>query len=1048
MELSVSKIPGNNQVEHSMSRQYLQIKGVDTITSYLRPIWGIKSIIIAMGMAILATLIFRKISIVQTYSDLVVGYVTVYALNKTRDYYSLLVFLASFFVTLVSLNFAFHIFRNRKSECERITEIPEKVLLKDSLIIFLTALIPAGWWVGGRIVYFLTNKLRPQASYHFLLISASALVIALIIKLMLRRTASMRQGDFVFIAGATFLSAPITYGALLSIALIMDRYFMVSHVSKYFGGFIAYSCIAMVILMLILIRLNAQNIAKLKKVFSKILLWIQLPLPLLLLILVPFSDVTGDVPMVTKTFYVIVWSAILFCFVLWVQRLRAWHLRDDVVGYTPESIVMPSSVIAFLIFMHCSFIYSLPGDDYHLGEWYLPWQQLVVFKNLPYSNINYPHGIVHLIHGFFASVFFEGTAGSFEYANVILIAIALAATFFSLRALLGVFLAFLIMYTFPFLKITSLNMLFIMPSLMLLVHPFLLKKPSLWIFAWIFLSTFSALYAPSTGTAFILGTLPAALWMGIVSLREEKRYFKALMFVIASSFIIVLSFTEVRDMGKGFILFLLENASVNTVANGIPWKASLFGYVQLLWVIIAVVIILLTWREIYKPEHKRRLRVIIFGSSSAFFLLAAIPYSFGRIDQAGMSRPGNLSLWALYLGLPLMISFVDNARFVKYFLLPYSVLWGAIYSFALPNGLLSNNDITLGASGQIPISAVKKLTQAEQAPLPLKGLILSSEQIERISELKHILGILLKPGETYLDLTNHSARYFYLGYKVPALEAAYYNAPATKTQLRILKQLGSSPPPVILIKGDNISFDETTVPLRVNIIYRYFVLSYKPAKFGHYIFLIEPHRMADLMKSARNGMLNSQTQNFSGEKGSDMNREKDLSLLDEAFPAAHFKKIPIAWGASWPSLSSRLVKVADISEEKIMRTKAVVRCEDGSCPSPGDNPSLLINLDGLDITGRKAGYLSLNFRCDHPQIQQNENEIELSWKDKNTGSFDYNTIRFYAQNGRLLVPLDSDHRWLLSESVSALKISLSNQSECKSYVVKDMQFFQRRLFAE
>ena len=137
-----------------------------------------------------------------------------------------------------------------------------------------------------------------------------------------------------------------------------------------------------------------------------------------------------------------------------------------------------------------------------------------------------------------------------------------------------------------------------------------------------------------------------------------------------------------------------------------------------------------------------------------------------------------------------------------------------------------------------------------QVGLPSLGRIsVSPASLDQLIELREQLSRLLRPGETYLDLTNNSAHYFLLGYPVPVREANPYAAPAQRGQRRMLEQLAENRPPVVLahVEQSTILHDGGPPSLRTPLIYRYLVMSYVPIIRGKFIFFVEPKRARDLV---------------------------------------------------------------------------------------------------------------------------------------------------------------------------------------------------------
>lgn len=1108
------------------------------ITPYFRPLLGIGplvSILFTSSIIPLSLLyINRKTPFSQKYTDFIVGSITWGATNKTIDYYALLLFFCSFIISLIVLNITFHI----------ISYSGEKIETLRSLnTIFLISLVPVGWWLGECLIY-------PQLSYQYLIVGCVTIFLAALTCLFLCRYAEKIEAqELLDIFGGILIVFILVFAAGLSFTTALGRGSIALHqimvTSGNQTGVTSVTKVMIVLSVGFLFALLgvywASNTAeKLRDRLFHIIFWLQLPLPLLFLILLPPPWLLDNTLIqgykTSLSLYIILCIIIFLSFGSWYRRWRSWLKTENRGAQTLGFIIVPSGIVAFILFINIPPI-GLPQlavDDYHIGEWYLPWQQLVEFGKIPFVDLNYPHGFVHLIHGFFAGFFFDGTAASFIPANTLLFACALAAMIFAIYALFGPFVAFMIAYTFP-LAYMSHNHWFIISSFLLLIMNRLLKKPALWVLSWGIVSLFLIFYAMSTGTAFAIGTFPLAFWMTLRAVREQPKFLTQLIVASLSLGTILFAVTPMGKITYSLILYLKENSSVNTIANGIPWGASLgvsafsngvlvsgllWEFLRVGWMFVTVIVLFVILKELTKPQDEKQNRVLLFGISILLYLLVFMVYSFGRIDSAALTRTGRASLWAVAIALPLLLLLINKKKSIPYFILFYPLIGGAS-SAILQKPIPEPSTIVLKSFIEIPVTA-KQIEFSTHAGLPNLGrLILEQDRLNALIELQQELHKLLRQGETYLDLTNHSARYFFLGYPVPIFESASYNAPSTEMQQRILHQLKKNPSPVVLVDGDTILYDGGPASMRTNLIYRHFALTYVPIKRGRYIFLVQPERAKGLpilqqvdilplasltdtnwtkgisSKKERTGVLlkdkfdshdikvgdkiifahsgqrtvslidgeqlwfegkpldpeadgfpNSvlvEKTNMTQEKSkpSDITETK-LVLLDKAFRAEHLQKIPVSWGRSWQSLAPLLQKVGRVDVKQLVSTHVIKKNSDGSYTPRDRDSQLVFNVADLKLKGASAAYVSFVFNCEHTDLKT-EPELELYWENTADGSFnENNVIRFYAENGRVLVPLDSSPRWLLSQGITRFRIDLRDHNSCRKFTLDEIYFLKRR----
>lgn len=112
------------------------------------------------------------------------------------------------------------------------------------------------------------------------------------------------------------------------------------------------------------------------------------------------------------------------------------------------------------------------------------------------------------------------------------------------------------------------------------------------------------------------------------------------------------------------------------------------------------------------------------------------------------------------------------------------------------------------------------------------------EQLAMIREVKRVTDALLLPGETFINLTNRSALYFYLNRRNPVPIASIYNAAPRAFQVAFLTAIKDDPPPLALVEINNINHDGLSVPLRSHHIYDFVLKHYKPFTQGPYIYAI------------------------------------------------------------------------------------------------------------------------------------------------------------------------------------------------------------------
>ena len=172
----------------------------------------------------------------------------------------------------------------------------------------------------------------------------------------------------------------------------------------------------------------------------------------------------------------------------------------------------------------------------------------------------------------------------------------------------------------------------------------------------------------------------------------------------------------------------------------------------------------------------------------------------------------------------------------------------------------------------------------------------------------------------------------------------------------------------------------------------------------------------------------------------DRRRELSAALMEHTFAVPDLLKIPVAWGRSERSLASSMRKVIDI-DLNAAGPHDLSRSPAGFAVS-GNDPYIWFDLEKNRISGASAGLLRFDFKCDGqrevPRIQV------FWWGDGQDGSAAERSLKFTAESGALIVPLDTSPGWLALKSVKGLRIDLDNAAACHSMALHSIALFDRR----
>ncbi len=225
---------------------------------------------------------------------------------------------------------------------------------------------------------------------------------------------------------------------------------------------------------------------------------------------------------------------------------------------------------------------------------------------------------------------------------------------------------------------------------------------------------------------------------------------------------------------------------------------------------------------------QRLIQIAMLVLPVAAFALVMNPYASGRMEP-GLGRSAVISI-ALLVSLPVWVSVLNGpaSRSAAVAVL-CAALIGAI-GYAGPN--LRWNKPFLP-----PALLPQRALIAEDMPQLGAGSA-DPEHVAMIREVKKTVDVLLDPGETFLNLTNRTALFFYLDRYSPSPIASPYNAAPAKFQQEFLEAISANPPPLALIRVRNIEHDGLKLSLRSHQLYEFLVRNYEPFDQNNYTYAI------------------------------------------------------------------------------------------------------------------------------------------------------------------------------------------------------------------
>jgi hypothetical protein len=962
-------------------------------------------------------LLWNQLDGTPVYTEPLVGSSTWNGLDKARDFRAFVVFL-----TLTStLVLGLHALVRRLAAQPRGADVARAFETLLGLSLF-----PAAYWLGHHVAF--------GSAYSPPYDAAVGIVLVLISIAALWRHRRGLDSETVFeLVGAAVLLETFGFLGGCGVATLLDRLAPGWLASRpWLGWVLGGSGLGLATLSAVGALVRSRDGIDARQRLNRRLLIVQVPLPLLYFALLTPRLLLGRHP--EPAIYT-VWLPVLLSLpvvVAWYGLVRRAR-RTLGGGLAPKgirSVLSPLCLGAVAVFLQVA-INGLPWfslDPFHLGEQMLPWHQWTRFGKIPYVDLVPIHGLMPLLRGLANDVLFQGTAVSFTQTDGLLAAASALTTFLMIWAFAGPFPALFVSLTLalsaPYLFDRC---YFLVPGLLVLALPSLVRRPIAWLWVWGLLSLIMVAYNFAVGIAIGLGTIPLALWFAWRAFRDERDTFLKSLAILSLIVMGLLVIDPTRRVALGFLRYLRENGATNTILHGIPWAMSftvqerlpglpshrfLLEIMRMSWIGVLVLLGRLAWEELAEPRERRRDHVLVLTIGGAGTLLALATWTLGRIDPGHWSRPGAVTFLAVGALIPVLG--LHGRR-------PTETV-GIVTLIAALAGLLSTEEartlperLIARAVATPCLPAETRLVDGRELTLPGLGRGFDNpELINELRGLKAALDCWLPRGETYLDLTNRSAYYVYLDLPVPALYAASFIAGNRSTQARMLDQLRRDEPPVVLI-GPSLNYDGAPASLRSYHLYREYVSRYVPVERNGFTLLVHPTLAPD-----------------AGPPGS----EEQLERLDRVFVAPQLRRLPATWGKSWTKMAPLFSDVVDLGPDRLASTTALERLPEGRFRCLETEARLRFALP--PIQGDEADFLRFRFTPKHGKPGMRP-QLQVRWRT--SGREEVGPI-FTVDKGEMVVPLGAYPRWLLGRDIDAVEIMVLTTRPGFQFAVEDVRLMR------
>jgi hypothetical protein len=503
-----------------------------------------------------------------------------------------------------------------------------------------------------------------------------------------------------------------------------------------------------------------------------------------------------------------------------------------------------------------------------------------------------------------------------------------------------------------------------------------------------------------------------------------------------------------RQIALGFVQFVTDNGTTNNVAHGIPWTEGLDmlhfpkvgpGSTQFFWeitrwswIFLVVFCAVLFWkfaltgrkRAVEDGSDVARSSLLILTASVPLYLILWSPWILARIFPRFYTYQGSISQTCLFWLTPaLVMLFVSRRR-----------LAGALLVLALVCGFMHPQNPTEAdpkalcdkSVGVRELPAKFPLTDGALIGMPNIGKVVTPPNMKYLLLIKRLLDQILKPGETFVDLTNHTAIYYYLDLPYPTRYVPFVAA-NTRMQLGQLKQLEEHPAPAVLL-SPNIMMDQISPTLRDYRVFRHYATSYSLVTLPDCTFLVDPARGAKLSPPA----IPNGTAAF-------------INGVDSAcYFIGHLYRLPTSWGHSWKSLSPYFSHVADIDPATPFTIHDLTVRNTGVMVPSGGNCYLEYNVPPQAANGSHADFLLMHVtntvvKPVPKNAPPNDPRFQFTFTSRSMGQCT-RPFSFDAAPGDLLVPLGAFPRWLLLKDIVSIRLDLLNPDQTRSFRITKMEF--------
>ncbi|MBP1173300.1 hypothetical protein JOE49_000552 [Paenibacillus sp. PvR133] len=975
------------------------------------------SSVLAVLISLISTVFFLKVYAngKQVYHDIIAGNIVWSDQFKSLDYSIIYFFILCFCLFLIPLIY----FVNKKN----ITELQ---------------MSPAGLFVSKNLLvsffllFYAVSFYFFSGNSSFIYISILMFITYFVVECKKNDTTDKEQVFTSIIVSLTF-----TYFAIITLLFVFS--FVNPNSSYKLAQFFPEVLTLLVWMIQVVIYFYKERVLT---TLTKTLMYLsQLILPFITLVLVFGVYQTGNkIELHRNNFTLAIMASIAIILFIYTVLLILKHRKCEVSNVW-DYIFWPSLIPMTIIMLYSTPVYSgFVSDDFHLGEIFMPLQQMLNYGLKLNVDIMSIQGIMGPMYSLINDYVFNGNLSSINYTFVAFPIIMGALVVLLIKKLYGSKWAFLfIVFSLPILYESGMNRTYlIVPYVLILFHKKTLSNPVKWVILYFWMSLIHCLYNPSMGAALTVAFFPlfgVMLYRTIKLKLWSKVFLKHKLLFCALLVIQLCILAMLLPTLLGTIQFILDNGSANTLAYGISlfsesqtspeWFPKPFPYDKLnrlLWEAIRIggwlftlllfvgLMIFNVKKAVSFNKENQTYLMILYCIVSIIFLILITGYSLGRLDSGSMHRSGSITFICFSFLIPALYVFFLKNKFNgavhHIYLIVFAILLGSVATFGQQQAFRITEKLVQPMV--VPENAIFVNGAKQGLPDVGEGFI-AKERWQEMLDFKTVLSKMLKTGETYADLTNRTLFYEITNKKVPTFYSADYLAANKEIQEKMIKNLDKEAPPLVFI-GPAIRHDGGPASIRAYRLYKWFLeRDYVYYQYNSLQFLVSKQRMLET-------------------KAYDGTTDTDENELRAVFHQKDLQSLPVAWGRNFKEMKDRFQSLPD-DYMSLSESNEIIKEADGSIVTNGNDPYVSFKFDS-SMQGKDADFLLIDLNIIG---SQEPFQGQLFWNSSNRKSEKYDedhSFLFNVVSGQLLIPLGSDPDWL-KNSHNELRFDIGDKANVK-----------------